>query len=609
MLTGGSTSIRAFEPRMREAGAAARALLSKAAAERWNANWEHARHRERLRRQRRGPDQLRRARRGRGEARAFPTTCRSAAASRTGCPASRCRGSICRPRSTARRSSPATSGCPTWSSHRCGRGRSATAGWSASTGRRPTAFPACWRSSRIERWAAAVATNWWAANRAVEAMKPVFETHRTRWPTAPASTPRSRRRSGRGRRRRASSAAAISTGRFGSGRGASAPTIRPAPRAERADRDADRHRPSHRRPARNLGADPGARPWPVPPPREPPACRKPSRRSTRCWSAAATAASSRRRRSSRRRSLAARIKRPVQLVWSRIEETMQDSFRPPARAALSARLGRSGTIAGWQARIAAPATVARGHRPADCAAARKRARTPRLGGRRRDPALCDPRRRDRSSCRSPLPLRTGLWRSGAHSYTAFFTESFIDELARKAGTEPLSFRMQMLGENPRLARCLSTAAALGGWDGGAPGSAMGIAAHSAFGSHVATPGRSQGRQQPAHPGQPRGLRGRLRAGGQSRDRPPADRGRHHPRHRRRDRQPDPTSRAASPSVKNLRGLGLPRLADSPEDHGRAHRERRGAGRRHRTRRARPSRPPSPTPFSPRPASGCARCRW
>jgi isoquinoline 1-oxidoreductase beta subunit len=87
---------------------------------------------------------------------------------------------------------------------------------------------------------------------------------------------------------------------------------------------------------------------------------------------------------------------------------------------------------------------------------------------------------------APLPLRTGLWRSAARSYTVFFTESFIDELARKAGTEPLSYRMQMLGENPRLAQCLTTAASLGGWDGGAPGSAMGIAAHSGWGSHVAT---------------------------------------------------------------------------------------------------------------------------
>ena len=85
-----------------------------------------------------------------------------------------------------------------------------------------------------------------------------------------------------------------------------------------------------------------------------------------------------------------------------------------------------------------------------------------------------------------IGIDTGIWRSGAHSYTAFFTECFVDELARAAGIEPLSFRMAMLGQNPRLANALMTATSIGGWDGGLPGSGMGIAAHSAFGSHAAT---------------------------------------------------------------------------------------------------------------------------
>jgi Aerobic-type carbon monoxide dehydrogenase, large subunit CoxL/CutL homologs len=80
---------------------------------------------------------------------------------------------------------------------------------------------------------------------------------------------------------------------------------------------------------------------------------------------------------------------------------------------------------------------------------------------------------------------TGAWRSVANSYTAFFTESFVDELARKTGIEPLSYRMQMMGSSPRLARCLTTATALGNWQGGIEGSGQGIAAHSCFGSHVA----------------------------------------------------------------------------------------------------------------------------
>jgi isoquinoline 1-oxidoreductase beta subunit len=79
----------------------------------------------------------------------------------------------------------------------------------------------------------------------------------------------------------------------------------------------------------------------------------------------------------------------------------------------------------------------------------------------------------------------GYWRSAARSYTSFFTESFIDELARVAAVEPFSFRMAMLGQQPRLARCLSTAAAIGGWQGGEIGTGQGIAVHAAYGSAIA----------------------------------------------------------------------------------------------------------------------------
>jgi isoquinoline 1-oxidoreductase beta subunit len=84
-----------------------------------------------------------------------------------------------------------------------------------------------------------------------------------------------------------------------------------------------------------------------------------------------------------------------------------------------------------------------------------------------------------------IGIETGLWRGAAHSYTCYFTECFLDELALAAGLEPLAFRTFLLQGNPRLAQCLSTAASIGGWDGGARGSGMGLACHSAFGSHIA----------------------------------------------------------------------------------------------------------------------------
>ena len=84
-----------------------------------------------------------------------------------------------------------------------------------------------------------------------------------------------------------------------------------------------------------------------------------------------------------------------------------------------------------------------------------------------------------------LPNTTGYLRGGDSLFAAFARESFIDELARQLVLEPLAFRISLLAGKPRLARVLSTAAAIGGWDGGGPGSSLGLAAHSAYGSHVA----------------------------------------------------------------------------------------------------------------------------
>jgi isoquinoline 1-oxidoreductase beta subunit len=77
-------------------------------------------------------------------------------------------------------------------------------------------------------------------------------------------------------------------------------------------------------------------------------------------------------------------------------------------------------------------------------------------------------------------MRASPWRE-----TAFAAESFMDELARAAGLDPLGLRMALLGDNGRLARCFQAAARRAQWDGGGPGSNLGIAGASALGSHIA----------------------------------------------------------------------------------------------------------------------------
>jgi len=86
--------------------------------------------------------------------------------------------------------------------------------------------------------------------------------------------------------------------------------------------------------------------------------------------------------------------------------------------------------------------------------------------------------------RSGVPV--GYWRSVGHSHNAFFSESFIDELAQESKQDPLAFRRSLLEEAPRHLAVLDLAAAKAGWGTPLPaGRARGLALHESFGSIVA----------------------------------------------------------------------------------------------------------------------------
>lgn len=194
--------------------------------------------------------------------------------------------------------------------------------------------------------------------------------------------------------------------------------------------------------------------------------------------------------------LAHKLKRPVHLTWSRAEDMMHDPFRPAARARMTARLGRAGRIEAWQAEIAAPNGLGEmrsrtlGGLSANDAR-KKNADTPHMHAV--DGAVPHYAIANYAVSHHPVDigLPTGPWRGRAHSYTAFFNESFIDELSRESGVEPFSFRMAILGNNPRLALCLSKAATKGGWEGGGQGTGQGLACHSMAGSHIAVLAEAQ----------------------------------------------------------------------------------------------------------------------
>jgi len=189
-------------------------------------------------------------------------------------------------------------------------------------------------------------------------------------------------------------------------------------------------------------------------------------------------------------TIAKKMERPIHLCWSRVEEMVHDIYRPAAHARLDAATDKAGRIQALQIKIAAPAAAREQSRRvvdgSDAVTAMKKSngQADRKAVEGSDTPYSIP---NFSLDHHPayLGVPTGDWRSNAHSYNAFFLESFLDELAAKANTEPLSYRMSMMAGQPRLARCLSGVAAMAGWDGGVDGSGMGLACHAMRGGYIA----------------------------------------------------------------------------------------------------------------------------
>ncbi|HET7772789.1 MAG TPA: molybdopterin cofactor-binding domain-containing protein [Burkholderiaceae bacterium] len=175
---------------------------------------------------------------------------------------------------------------------------------------------------------------------------------------------------------------------------------------------------------------------------------------------------------------------PVQLIWSRDEDTRHDMYRPMAVADLHAGLSADGQLTALTTRQASESVVysfSARNMPAFAA------RTP---DKTTDEGLFDrpyeiPNQSHRQvTVDSPVPV--GFWRSVGHSMNAFFAESFMDECAHAAGKDPLQFRRDLLRNHPRHLKVLDTVAEKAGWGRKLDeGRALGMALHQSFGSIVA----------------------------------------------------------------------------------------------------------------------------
>jgi isoquinoline 1-oxidoreductase beta subunit len=89
------------------------------------------------------------------------------------------------------------------------------------------------------------------------------------------------------------------------------------------------------------------------------------------------------------------------------------------------------------------------------------------------------------SMRNPHIL-PGFWRGVNINQNAIYIESFMDELAKEVGVDPLEFRRKLMANSPRHLAVLNAVAERAGWGKPAPqGVHRGLAQFMGFGSYIA----------------------------------------------------------------------------------------------------------------------------
>jgi isoquinoline 1-oxidoreductase beta subunit len=174
---------------------------------------------------------------------------------------------------------------------------------------------------------------------------------------------------------------------------------------------------------------------------------------------------------------------PVKLVWSREDDMRAGYYRPAYVHKLTAGVNVNGRPTAIQVRVAGQSIMA-GTPLAAMMMVNGIDMTSVEG--LSDLAYEIPEKQvELHSPTTGVPVQ--WWRSVGHTHTAFSKEVFIDVLARKAGQDPVAYRLGLLRNNPRETAVLQLAAEKAGWGSAElpQGWGRGVAVHTSFGSTVA----------------------------------------------------------------------------------------------------------------------------
>jgi isoquinoline 1-oxidoreductase beta subunit len=171
---------------------------------------------------------------------------------------------------------------------------------------------------------------------------------------------------------------------------------------------------------------------------------------------------------------------PVKVIWSREEDIQHDMYRPYYYDRLSAGLDANGRPIAWSHRIVGSSIIARFFPPLF-----KDGIDPDGVDGAVDMPYDIPNKRVEFLREEPPGIPTAFWRGVGPTHNVYVVESFIDELAAKAKKDPIEYRRAMLGKNPRALHVLNRAAEIADW--GKPlgeRRGRGACVHNTFGSFM-----------------------------------------------------------------------------------------------------------------------------
>lgn len=175
---------------------------------------------------------------------------------------------------------------------------------------------------------------------------------------------------------------------------------------------------------------------------------------------------------------------PIQTVFTREEDMQNDTYRPVAACEFKAKVNANGEIEAFNSMSALQSTQNNAMlRIMPSMATSPKNDETTVEGIEDLPYAMKTKRI--AFGHLDLPIQVGFWRSVGYSQNSFFAESFLDECAHAVGKDPYQFRRSKLNDKPRFAAVLDKVAEMANWK--APlseGKYRGIALVKSFGSIV-----------------------------------------------------------------------------------------------------------------------------